>query len=80
MFLHIGQNVSIPLKNVIAIYDIKNKKNDEFILAMKERIEDISKSLPKSCIVTDNKIYISSISASTLYNRSIGQNFMAVNK
>ncbi|TCS81879.1 extracellular matrix regulator RemB [Pectinatus cerevisiiphilus] len=75
MFLHIGQNIAIPLKDIIVIYDIKNKHDDNFLSSAKNNIKDISKSSPKSCIVTDNKIYISSISAATLYNRSIGKNF-----
>ena len=77
MFLHIGCNVSVPLKSIIAIYDIRNNKNEEFISSMKnnKKIKDISQSSPKSCIITDNKIYLSSISAVTLYNRSLGRDF-----
>ncbi|WP_196593524.1 extracellular matrix regulator RemB [Pectinatus sottacetonis] len=72
MFLHIGCNITIPLKNIIAIYNIKDKQDDEFILAMREKkkIVDVSKSLPKSCIVTVDKIYLSAISVITLQSRA----------
>lgn len=75
MFLHIGCNITIPLKNIIAIYNIRDNKNDDFILSMKKKkkISDVSQSSPKSCIVTDKRVYLSSISSLTLYNRSISR-------
>lgn len=73
MFLHIGKNIVIPLEKIISIYDIKNKKD---IVLNKKKIKDISEGTFKSCIVTDDTIYVSSISAATLYNRSRDSKFL----
>ena len=79
--MHIGCNISIPLKNIIVIYDIKNNENNEFIAAMrdKHKVVDVSQSSPKSCIVTEKNIYLSSISSITLYNRSFINEFSKEN-
>ncbi len=71
MFLHIGSNVLISARKVIVIYDVKAKKNDVFLAALRERdkVRDISEQEPKSCIVTDDCAYLSSISVATLQSR-----------
>jgi extracellular matrix regulatory protein B len=80
MFLHIGGDVVIPLKNVIAILDIDtttiSKDTKEFLKVAEEEgfIKSISTDLPKSFIITENdkksKIYLSPISSVTLQKRS----------
>jgi len=80
MFLHIGGDVVIPLKNVIAIMDIDSttisKDTKEFLKIAEEEgfIESISDDLPKSFIITESekksKIYLSPISTVTLQKRS----------
>lgn len=80
MFLHIGGDVVIPLKNVIAIFDIDSttvsKDTKEFLKIAEEEgfIESISYDLPKSFIITEtdkkSKIYLSPISSVTLQKRS----------
>jgi len=80
MFLHIGGEVVIPMKNVIAILDIENttisKDTKEFLRIAEEEgfIEAISDDLPKSFIITEcdkkSKIYLSPISSVTLQKRS----------
>ncbi len=80
MFLHIGGDVVIPLKNVIAIFDIESttisKDTKEFLKIAEEEgfIESISYDLPKSFIITEtdkkSKIYLSPISSVTLQKRS----------
>ena len=75
MFLHLGVDTVIPLKNVITINDLKSTKsriNDEFISKMKneKKIVDISSNNAKSFIITDKKIYLSAISAMTLKKRA----------
>ncbi|RCX16131.1 uncharacterized protein DUF370 [Anaerobacterium chartisolvens] len=80
MFLHIGGDVVIPVRNVIAILDIEtttvSKDTKEFLKVAEEEgfIQSISEDLPKSFIITENdkksKIYLSPISSVTLQKRA----------
>lgn len=80
MFLHIGGDVVIPVKNIIAILDIESttisKDTKEFLTIAEEEgfINSISNDLPKSFIITEtdkkSKIYLSPISSVTLQKRS----------
>jgi ribosomal protein S8 len=80
MFLHIGGDVVIPMRNVIAVFDIESttisKDTKEFLKIAEEEgfIESISDDLPKSFIITEtdkkSKIYLSPISSVTLQKRS----------
>jgi len=81
MFLHIGGNVVIPAKNIIAIFDIDSttvsKDTRDFLKVAEEEgfVESISDDLPKSFIITEvdkkSKIYLSPISSTTLLKRSL---------
>lgn len=80
MFLHIGGDVVIPTKNIIAIMDIEtttiSKASKEFLSIAEEEgfIISISEDLPKTFIITESdkksKIYLSPISSVTLQKRS----------
>lgn len=80
MFLHIGGDVVIPIKNIIAILDIDtttiSKDTKEFLRIAEEEgfIESISNDLPKSFVITEtdkkSKIFLSPISSVTLQKRS----------
>jgi len=80
MFLHIGGDVVIPMKNVIAILDIEtttlSKDTREFLKIAEEEgfINAISDDIPKSFVITEiekkSKIYLSPISSVTLQKRS----------
>lgn len=75
MFLHLGADTVIPLRDVIAITDIKAVRsgiNDEFLRVMQEEnlIDDISDNNAKSFIVTDKKVFLSAISSATLKKRA----------
>lgn len=80
MFLHLGGDVVIPTKNVIAIFDIDSTTISEdtrdFLKIAEEEgfIESISEDIPKSFIITEtnkkSKIYLSPISSVTLQKRS----------
>jgi hypothetical protein len=79
MFLHLGENFVIPIKEVIAIFDIEASNGIDtrhFIKIADEEgfIQRINEDEPKSCIVTErNKksiIYLSPISSVTLVKRS----------
>ena len=63
MFLHLGENVVVPLKDVIGIYDIETSmysSDTSQFLRMAEEVPINKKS----------KIYMSPISSSTLIKRS----------
>jgi hypothetical protein len=80
MFLHIGGEVVIPTKNIIAIMDIDtttlSKDTKDFLRTAEEEgfVEAICSDLPKSFIITElnkkSKIYLSPISSLTLQKRS----------
>ncbi len=80
MFLHIGGDVVIPMRNVIAILDIESttlsKDTKEFLKIAEEEgfIDAISNDLPKTFIITEtekkSRIYLSPISSVTLQKRA----------
>lgn len=80
MFLHIGGDIVIPVKNIIAILDIESttvsKDTKEFLKIAEEEgfIESVLRDLPKSYVITESdkksKIYLSPISSVTLQKRS----------
>ena len=76
MFIHLGENTVITDEKIIGIFDMDtstvNKATRDYLsLAEKNgRVEYVNYDLPKSFIVTDDKIYISPINTSTLNKRS----------
>ena len=76
MYIHIGDNSVITDKEIIGIFDMDtstvNKATRDFLsLAEKSgRVEYVNYDLPKSFILTEDKIYISPINTATLYKRS----------
>ena len=76
MYLHIGEDTVINGKNVIGIFDMDtstvNKATRDYLSkAEKEkRVIYVNYELPKSFIVTDNKIYIAPLNTSTLLKRT----------
>lgn len=85
MFLHLGENVVVPVKDIIGIFDIQstNYGSDTMqFLRMAEEdgfVERINNDPPKSCIVAEvekkSKVYLSPISSSTLCKRTEIINF-----
>lgn len=79
MFLHLGENVVIPLNEVIAIFDIESTSGIDtrhFLKIAEEEgfVRRITEDDPKSFVLTErNKksiIYLSPISSVTLVKRS----------
>lgn len=75
MFLHLGSDTVVALKDIITINDYKVFRsiiNREFINRMKKKdfIVDISDNEPKSFVVTKDKVYLSAISSLTLKKRA----------
>jgi len=80
MFLHIGGDVVLPMKNIVMIMDLEttsvSKDTKEFLRKSQEKgiITSISEDLPKSFVITEAdkkcKIYLSPISSVTLQKRA----------
>ncbi|MDD4494954.1 MAG: DUF370 domain-containing protein [Eubacteriales bacterium] len=80
MFLHIGADVEIPLRNIIAICDMDSstlsKGTREFLKVSEEEgfVKYIGHDIPKTFIITENNgistVYLTSISSVTLSKRA----------
>lgn len=82
MFLHLGADMVVPLRDVISITDFTSGKssiNKEFLEKMQDekKVIDVSDKKAKSFIVTKNFIYLSAISSLTLKKRA--DNFIVSN-
>lgn len=74
MFLHIGQEKVIPMKDIVAILDVKCESysiyTQEFLAtAAEEGFVQTLIEKPKSFVVTTDRVYLSPISAATLNKR-----------
>lgn len=80
MFLHLGENIVVPIKDIIGIFDIETSMYSsdtiQFLRMAEEDgfVQRITKDKPKSFIIAEvdkkSKIYLSPISSSTLTKRS----------
>jgi len=76
MFVHLGADVVIPTKEIIAIIDIdlvdRSEITSEFhrVAAEEDFLRDISRGAGRSMVITSRTIYISPISPLTLKNRA----------
>ena len=86
MYLHLGNNVLVDLKDIVAVFDMDNttvsKKTRDFLTKAQKNgnVVDVTEDLPKSFIVAERngteKVYISSLASQTLYKRSKTSNFI----
>ncbi len=84
MYLQLGQDKAVPLKEVVGIFDIESTtvyKTTRNFLARAEKdgeILNVSSDLPKTFVLCSkggkNKVYISGISAQTMQKKA-GQPF-----
>ena len=80
MFLHLGENVVVPIKDVIGIFDLQttmySSDTIQFLRMAEEDgfVERITYDKPKSFVIAEvdkkSKIYLSPISSSTLTKRT----------
>ncbi|NPV53139.1 MAG: DUF370 domain-containing protein [Firmicutes bacterium] len=76
MFLHLGGDVSVSTKELIAILDMnlatKSGATGEYLRAIKEEgfVRDVSGGSPKSVVITGGHVYLSAISPLTLKRRA----------
>lgn len=79
MYLHIGNNYSVDIRDIVGIFDIENTTVEKCTKILLERAEKkkhciyTTYEMPKSFVITvkngTEKIYISQLSASTLRKR-----------
>lgn len=80
MYLHLGNNVSVPTEDVIGIFDLDNASTSritrEFLRSAQEEgmVISVGDDLPKSLVVccprgSWQRVYISPLASSTLLGR-----------
>jgi hypothetical protein len=80
VFLHLGENVVVPIKDIIGIFDLQNAMYSsdtiQFLRLAEEDgfVERITEEQPKSFVIAEvnnkSKIYFSPISSITLTKRT----------
>jgi extracellular matrix regulatory protein B len=75
MYIHIGEEVSVRSKDIIAILDKDSVKSSEYIQEFLQQndknTENLSKNPFKSIVITSGKIYLSPLASTTLKKRSL---------
>ena len=76
MYLHIGGEYTLPSRFIIGIFDLESVSSTQkdmihFLSHMEkeEKVEYISEEIPRSVVVTNEKIYFTPISTMTLLKR-----------
>ncbi|MCR4943110.1 MAG: DUF370 domain-containing protein [Clostridium sp.] len=80
MFLHLGENVAVPISDIIGIFDLETtmygSDTSQFLRMAEEDgfVERITEETPKSYVIAEvnkkSKIYLSPISSTTLSKRT----------
>ncbi len=80
MYVHLGGDTVVLQKDIIAIFDLEltsiSKITREFLHVAEEEgfVVNVSEDLPKSYVLTESdnesRVYISPISAATLFKRA----------
>jgi hypothetical protein len=80
VFLHLGENIVVPIKDVIGIFDMETAADStdtiQFLRMAEEDgfVQRITSEKPKSLIIAEvnkkSKIFLSPISSSTLGKRT----------
>lgn len=80
MYLHLGGDVSVNIKNMVAIMDLEttsvSKITKEFLSFVQKNnsVINVNDDLPKSYVITfdekETKVYVSPISSQTLLKRA----------
>ena len=86
MYLHLGNNISVPYADVVGIFDLDNSSASRItrdFLAAAERegmVINVGEDLPKSIVVccpegSWQRVYISPLASSTLLHRAESKSF-----
>ncbi len=76
MFIHIGNDLSVLKSSVTAVVNLETvlpsqKDVAEYMNSEDEqgRLQYVTEEIPKSLVITDDKTYVCSLSASLILNR-----------
>ena len=80
MYLHLGSNVSVPLDDIIGIFDLDNASTSRITRAFLKAAEEegmvitVEGDIPKSIVVCCprgnwQRVYLSPLAAATLHGR-----------
>lgn len=82
MYIHIGEDLNIRAKDIIAILDKEcvnsSQLVEEFLSFHTEKLINLSKNPFKSVVITYDKIYLSPIASGTLKKRSNQKNIQEI--
>ena len=74
MYIYIENNNFIPLKDIILIIEhsdfVKNKKNRDYLEKYRKKVIDLSRKEPRTIIMTNELIYVSSYTNRALKMRA----------
>ncbi|MBO8175824.1 MAG: DUF370 domain-containing protein [Bacillus sp. (in: Bacteria)] len=74
MYVHVGGDVMVQMKEIIAILDYSvmddSKEMETWLTANEKKVIRLSKRITKSIVITDHKIYLSPLASTTLKKRS----------
>jgi regulator of extracellular matrix RemA (YlzA/DUF370 family) len=78
VYIHIGEDLNIRAKDIIAILDQESVSSSELFLELlnrhQKKVINLSKKIFKSVIITSDYVYLSPIASGTLKKRSIQRN------
>ena len=83
MFVHLGKNSVVRSSQIVAIIDYQVMEGSEVNQAYVDRagrerkIQDVSKGRPHSLVITNEYIYLSAISSTTLKKRTENPHYLA---
>lgn len=86
MYLHIGQNVVVPFRDVVGLFDLDNTSSSHLTRSFLERAEkegrlvNVSDDLPRSFVLCSKQsgppvVYLCQLSAATLLKRAENNSF-----
>lgn len=86
MYLHIGQNVVVPFRDVVGLFDLDNTSASHLTRSFLERAEkegrliNVSDDLPRSFVLCSKPegppvVYLCQLSAATLLKRAENNSF-----
>jgi extracellular matrix regulatory protein B len=75
MYIHIGEEVLVRAKDIIAILDKDSVRTSEYIQEFLQQnesnTENLSKNAFKSIVITKGKVFLSPLASTTLKKRSM---------
>jgi extracellular matrix regulatory protein B len=75
MYIHIGEEVLVRAKDIIAILDKDSVRTSEYIQEFLQQnesnTENLSKNAFKSIVITKGKVFLSPLASTTLKKRSV---------